>query len=145
MAVSAMLEIALRNTVYVELSQAFGQEDWLQNSLARFNWAKLEEKSIKRAVEQAQRAAYSKRTHYNKLALNVDAFPRTNGKPNPGWKHNKIAKERQKTITVPDSQVIAQLTTSFWKRLFAKDYEIKLWKPAFGRAQSFFDFGTWLS
>jgi len=32
-------------------------------------------------------------------------------------------------ITVPDSQVIAQLTIFFWKRMFSENYEKTLWKP----------------
>lgn len=77
-------------------------------------------------MSQAQRAAYSKLTAAEKQALDSDAFP--NGLP-PGIKHNNLAKRRQGIIVVPDSQVIAQLTIHFWKRLFSDNYEKTLWKP----------------
>lgn len=133
MAVCAMLEIALRNAVCVQLSTAFGRQDWLRNPPAPFRWSSLEKNSIERAVEQAQRAAYSKLSDNEKRTLNATAFPQTDSVPPADLNHRRIAKSRQKTITVPDSQIIAQLTLFFWKRLFAGNYEVTLWRRALKR------------
>lgn len=59
--------------------------------------------------------------------MNQAAFRR--GVP-PGLEHEYRVDARQKAIAVRSGQVITQLTMYFWKRLFSRDYEQTLWKPA---------------
>lgn len=128
MAVTGLAEISLRNAVCHVMNENFGGNHWLRRAPPNtFKWASLEISSIKKATKQAQRAAYSKMTGTQKNALDAQAYP--NGVPG-NETHTAIAKKRQSTIAVPDSQVIAQLTIYFWKRMFSENYERTLWKPA---------------
>jgi hypothetical protein len=43
------------------------------------------------------------------------------------------AKIRQHALSVPNNQVVAQLSLSFWKRLFSPEYESSLWRPVLKR------------
>lgn len=128
MAVTGLIEVSLRNAVCHVMNRNFGGNHWLRTPPPNsFKWAYLETSSITKATKQAQRAAYSKLSGIQKNALDSLAYPE--GVPR-NEKHNMIAKKRQSKITVPDSQVIAQLTIYFWKRLFSENYEQTLWKPA---------------
>lgn len=128
MAVTGLIEVSLRNAVCYAMNNSFGGTHWLRNPPAeKFKWSSVELGLISKAIKQAQRSAYSKLTGAQKSALDAQAY--LNGVP-IGEKHATIAKRRQSTITVPDSQVIAQLTIFFWKRLFSENYERTLWKPA---------------
>ncbi|MBN8290578.1 Abi family protein [Rhodobacter sp. NTK016B] len=128
MAVTGLIEVSLRNAVCHAMNNSFGGNHWLRTPPPNtFKWAYLETSSIAKATKQAQRAAYSKMPGAQKNALDHLAYP--NGVP-PNANHRVIAQKRQSTISVPDSQVIAQLTIHFWKRLFSENYEQTLWKPA---------------
>ncbi len=127
MAVTGLIEVSLRNAVCHAMNSNFKGSHWLRKSPPNsFKWAYLETKSIATATKQAQRAAYSKMTGGEKTALDTLAYP--NGVPS-NTKHRTIAQNRQSMIAVPDSQVIAQLTIHFWKRMFSENYEQTLWKP----------------
>lgn len=127
MAVTGLIEVSLRNAVCHAMVRSFQAPDWLRRPGLPFTWADLEDSSIKKAVRQAQRAAYSKMTNPQKAALDAMAYPQ--GLP-PNIRHDKLVQRRQNTISVPDSQVVAQLTIHFWKRLFSDHYDRTLWKPA---------------
>jgi len=125
MAVTGLIEVSLRNAACKQLDTMYGRPDWLRNPPLTLRWQHLEGGSIRRAQKQARRAAYSKMTGPQKAALDAQAFP--GGRP-PGLSHEDLASRRQATISVADSQVIAQLTMHFWKRLFSDQYETMLWK-----------------
>lgn len=125
MAVTGLIEVSLRNAACKQLDVMFGRPDWLRNPPPALRWQNLEGNSIRRAQKQARRAAYSKMTGPQKTALDVQAFP--GGKP-AGLSHEDLASRRQAIIAVADSQVIAQLTMHFWKRLVSDQYEAMLWK-----------------
>ena len=124
MPVTALLEICLRNIISERLRAVFGQPDWLQNPPAPFLWRGEELGSIGRAKAQAQKAAYAKKTQYEKKRLDAKAFP--NGLP-ANLTHERRAKARQKQIQITMGQLIAQLTLTFWKRLLSADYQAALW------------------
>jgi len=130
MCVTAVVEIALRNSVCDTLSEHFGSEAWLRRPPAPFAWKDEERSKIEAAVRSAQRAAYAKLKLPEKRALDDAAFRR--GVP-PGLRHEIRAEVRQKAIGVRSGQVISQLTMYFWKRLFSADYEQTLWKSALKR------------
>ena len=128
MAVTGLIEVSLRNAVCHAMISNFGVQHWLRTPPPNtFKWASLETTSIAKATQQAQRAAYSKMNGTQKAFLDSLAYP--NGVPQ-NENHRKIAKCRQSKIIVPDSQVIAQLTIFFWKRMFSENYEKTLWRPA---------------
>ncbi|MDA8747938.1 hypothetical protein N9M66_06995, partial [Litoreibacter sp.] len=85
---------------------------------------------IKSAISHAQKAAYAKLSHKEKRHLDAFAFP--NGVP-PNTKHKTAAKRRQNLFVVSHGQIISQTTFSFWKRLYAGEYEGVLWKPSLKR------------
>lgn len=126
MAVTGFIEVGLRNAVCVELNTALGA-GWLRSPPISLRWAALEKVAIKKAETQAKRAAYSKMSGSEKVALDAIAFP--TGTP-AGIKHRKLAEKRQSAIVVSEGQVVAQLTMHFWKRLFSEEYEKTLWKRA---------------
>ncbi|WNC90549.1 hypothetical protein RI103_04055 [Paraburkholderia sp. FT54] len=130
MSVTAVVEIALRNAVCDRLSDYFGVDGWLRRPPASFVWKVEERSKIEAAVRGAQRAAYAKLTLSEKLALDQTAFRR--GVP-VGLDYEHRVDARQKAIAVRSGQVISQLTLYFWKRLFSRDYEQTLWKPALKR------------
>lgn len=125
MAVTGLIEVSLRNAACKQFDVMFGRSDWLRNPPPALHLQDLERSMIKRAQKQARRAAYSKLTGPQKSALDSLAFP--GGKP-AGLSHESVASQRQAMIIVADSQVIAQLTMHFWKRLFSDQYEAMLWK-----------------
>ncbi|MFM0223254.1 hypothetical protein [Paraburkholderia dipogonis] len=127
MSVTAVVEIALRNAVCDRLSDHFGVDGWLRRPPAPFAWKIEERGKIEAAVRGAQRAAYAKLKPADKRALDQAAFRR--GVP-PALDHEYRVDARQKAIAVRSGQVITQLTMYFWKRLFSRDYEQTLWKPA---------------
>ncbi|WCM19059.1 hypothetical protein NDK50_16775 [Paraburkholderia bryophila] len=130
MSVTAVVEIALRNSVCDRLGDHFAVDGWLRRPPTSFVWKDEERGKIEAAVRSAQRAAYAKLNASDKSALDEAAFRR--GVP-PGLDHEFRVAARQKAIVVRSGQVITQLTMYFWKRLFSRDYEQSLWKPALRR------------
>lgn len=130
MAVTGLIEVSLRNTACKELDISFGGAGWLRSPPASLKWSGFEINAINTAEKHARRAVYSKMDGVSKSALDTLAFP--NGTPQ-GIKHRKLAEKRQATIQVADSQVIAQLTMNFWKRLYSINYDKTLWKRGLKR------------
>ena len=130
MTVTAVIEIALRNSICECLSQHFGTAGWLLHPPAPFKWRIVEENLVKRALESARRAAYAKLTQADKHALDSLAYP--NGRP-LNISHSKRSKDRQSKIVVSDGKIIAELTMFFWKRMFASEYEQALWRTSLKR------------
>jgi hypothetical protein len=124
MPVMAILEICLRNDVSERMRALFGNADWLQNPPHPFKWRDQEKNKVRKAIGQAQSAAYAKMSQREKNQLDRVAFP--TGRPN-NLSHGRRSKERQKVIQITIGQLIAQLTLAFWKRLFSSDYETALW------------------
>jgi hypothetical protein len=124
MSVTAIIEIAIRNAVCERISTLLGGGGWLRTPPAPFCWEPLERKKISMAETSARKAAYVKMSYIARKSLDSVAFPK--GIP-VGHTHEKISKGRQKTITIADGQIIAQLTMAFWKRIFSSDYELALW------------------
>ena len=130
MCVTAIVEIALRNTICDQLAAYFGRGDWLRNPPAPFIWREQEKTRIGEAIASAQRAAYAKLNTAQKHAIDDRLF--RDGVPTP-LSHEKHSKIRQRSLPVSNGQVIAQLTLFFWKRLFSTDYEAALWRPVLKR------------
>ncbi|MFD1559231.1 hypothetical protein ACFSHT_26900 [Paraburkholderia silviterrae] len=130
MCVTAVVEIALRNTICDHLANHFGTTDWLRAPPAPFGWRDQEKTRIGEAIASAQRAAYTKMDTAQKRTIDDRLF--RNGVP-PGLTHERHAKIRQQSLAVPNGQVIAQLTLYFWKRLFSAEYESPLWRPVLKR------------
>jgi hypothetical protein len=124
MSVTAVVEIAVRNAICERITSLLGGGGWLRTPPAPFVWEPSEKSKIGLAEASARKAAYAKIPHGTKKLLDPAAFP--NG-ITVGHTHEAISKARQKTITVADGQVIAQLTMAFWKRLFSTEYEHTLW------------------
>lgn len=120
-----LLEIALRNAAFHEISTSFGTQDWLLNPPAPFQWHQEEKSKIALAVTTAHRAEYSKLNSAQKKALDAIAFP--GGVPS-GTKHHHRARARQRAVTITTGHLVAQLTIFFWKRLFSSDYDGTLWQ-----------------
>jgi hypothetical protein len=130
MNVIASLELALRNSVFENLTAHFGTPLWLTQPPAPFQWRKFENENAKKALDSAQRAAYSKLNQAQKAALDAAAFPQ--GRP-VNTPHSVRAKRRRSQIQVSDGKVIAEVTFYFWKRLFSPDYEQTLWRTTLKR------------
>jgi hypothetical protein len=130
MSVIAVVEIALRNTISSYLAAHFGTADWPRHPPRPFVWRDQEKARIGAAIASAQRAAYAKLDTAAKHAIDDRLF--RHGVP-AGLGHDKHAKIRQHTLSVPNSQVIAQLSLCFWKRLFSAEYDTSLWRPVLKR------------
>ncbi len=130
MAVTATIEIALRNSVCENLSQHFGVPNWLLQPPVPFQWRVPERKKITGALDSARRAEYSKLSQAGKAALDALAYPQ--GRP-PSTSHLKRAQDRRKRIPVSEGKIIAELTFYFWKRLYGPDYEQSLWRTSLKR------------
>ncbi|MBN3808513.1 hypothetical protein [Paraburkholderia sp. Ac-20347] len=130
MAVTAVVEISLRNAICDQLVEHFNAPDWLRTPPKPFEWKPQESSKIGEACASAQQAAYAKLSAADKRALDARIF--RNGVP-AHFTHEQHVKARQKAIAVPTGQIVAQLSLFFWKRLFSADYEHVLWRPALKR------------
>lgn len=130
MCVTAIVEIALRNTVCDKLASHFGRDDWLRNPPVPFKWREQEKSRIGEAVASARRAAYLKLGVEQKHAIDARLFrsgvPTTLG-------HNELVRIRQQSMSVSNGQIVAQLTLFFWRRLFSTEYDSGLWRPVLKR------------
>lgn len=127
MAMIALLELSLRNITNQILIDDFGDNEWLLPGHEALPLKSFEKKAISSAYSNARKAAYSKLTYQEKVALDARAYP--DGIPE-NTKHSTIAKKRQALFEPSHGQVIAQTTFSFWKRLYSGDYAATLWKPS---------------
>ncbi len=109
MSIVGMIEIALRNTVYQNLNQHFSVKNWFFHPPAPFEWRYSEKLRITKALEQALDAKSSKIKH----------------------KYRKTIIRNQ--IPISDGDMIAQLTFSFWKRMYSYPYEDPLWNTTLKR------------
>ena len=124
MPVTAMIEIALRNSICDRLGRHFETVDWLQSPPPPFSWRGEESEALRRSKRHAQQASYAKRNQYQKRQLDRLAFP--DGMPD-NLSHQDRVKARRQHIPITFGQLVAQLTLGFWKRLFSTDYEASLW------------------
>ncbi|MEL7708624.1 hypothetical protein AAG593_15035 [Citromicrobium bathyomarinum] len=127
MSMIALLELALRNVTNLRLIEDFGDDQWLLPGHAALPLKSFEQSAISKAHSHAQRGAYSKLSYKQKAYLDAFAFPA--GVPT-GTSHKMKVKKRQSLFVVSHGQVISQTTLSFWKRLYASEYEQDLWKPS---------------
>lgn len=130
MAVTATIEIALRNAVCDNLAHHFGVPNWLTQTPVQFQWKEPERKKIELAVDSARRAEYSKLSQADKALLDRQAYP--DGRP-PHTSHLKRSKDRRRRIPVSEGKVTAELTLYFWKRLYGPDYDQTLWRTTLKR------------
>ncbi len=130
MTVIATIELALRNSVYENLTQHFGVPNWLRQPPAPFQWRQPELKKVALAHDSACRAEYSKLTQTEKHALDKLAYPQ--GRPSDK-SHLARAKDRRKHISVSDGKVVAEITLYFWKRLYGPEYDQTLWRTSLKR------------
>lgn len=73
---------------------------------------------------------YKKLSQNDKASLDRRAFP--NGRPD-NLSHRERVASRQKQISVSNGSVVAELNLSFWKRLYAADYDQTLWRTTLKR------------
>lgn len=127
MSMIALLELALRNSTNRQLVSDFGDGEWLLPGKTSLPIKEFEQVAISKATSHARKAEYAKLSHKEKRALDVRAFP--SGVPH-GMKHKNVVKARQALFVVSHGQIISQTTLSFWKRLYAKEYEDTLWRKS---------------
>ena len=125
MTVIASVEIALRNCVCENLTAYFGNTSWITKPTAPFQWRKMENRLVAKALQSARRAEYSKLSQAQKAELDNSAFPK--GRP-ANLSHTARSIARTQQIQVSDGKIIAETTLYFWKRLYSADYEHSLWR-----------------
>ena len=74
MSVTAVVEIALRNTICDRLTTHFATDSWLRKPPSPFVWREQEKTRIGEAVASAQRATYAKMDATQKRALDGRLF-----------------------------------------------------------------------
>ncbi len=126
MSMIALIELALRNATNQRLIDDFGDPEWLLPGRTTVPLKTYERNAVSKALNLARKAAYSKLSYKEKSYLDAFAYP--GGIPR-GTSHNTVVKRRQELFIVSHGQVISQTTFSFWKRLYANEYENDLWKP----------------
>ncbi len=127
MSMIALLELSLRNSTNQRLADDFGDDEWLLPGHTTLPLKPYECNAISSAQSNARKAAYSKLSYKQKTFLDAFAFP--GGMP-AGTTHKVAVKRRQALFVVSHGQIISQTTFSFWKRLYASEYEDELWKPS---------------
>ena len=130
MAIIAIIEIDIRNSVSEQLNSHFNTTHWLEKPPPPFQWRQSEEVKISEALKQAKRNEYAKLAQSEKHKLDALAYPK--GRP-VNLSHKNRSQNRQAQIPVSDGKIIAELTMFFWKRMFSEDYEHALWKPSLKR------------
>lgn len=127
MSMIALFELALRNSSNQKLIDAYGDDSWLLLGHSSVPLKPFDENAVRKATNQARRAAYSKLSYKQKGFLDAFAFP--TGVP-LGASHASRVKKRQQMFVVSHGQVISQTNFSFWKRLYSSEYEDTLWKKS---------------
>lgn len=127
MSMIALFELSLRNSTNLRLIEDFGDNEWLLPKHKAVPLKAFERNAVGTATAHAQKALYSKLRHKEKVYLDAFAFP--TGVP-VGMQHKKLVKKRQNLFSVSHGQIISQTTFSFWKRLYAGEYEGVLWKKS---------------
>lgn len=122
MTVIGVIEIALRNKIHNHLCDRFETDNWLLNPPDILE--KTERLAIKKAVSYAKRVSYSKLHSSEKRRLRDELLSIP---ANLGLSSDDIAKECKSALTVSSSDVLTQLSLSFWKALFSVKYEQLLW------------------
>ncbi len=124
MVIMASVEIALRNTIYENLTQHFNKENWFFEPPEPFEWRDTEKSMLGTAREYALRAKYSKMTGGQKKKIESQIY--SNGRPD--MPHKDRVRQIKNKIPLCDGDIIAGLNINFWKSLYAADYEHFLWK-----------------
>ncbi len=124
MSIVASVEIALRNVVYQNLNQYFKKDGWLLKPPAPFKWENNDKGKIQRASVYVRDEAYSNMTDSQKNDVKKRAFP--DGYPQKIKDKDKINGIYNK-IPISDGKLIAELTFSFWNKMYAPEYENPLW------------------
>lgn len=130
MSMIALFELALRNSTNLQISKSFGDDNWLVSGAGKVPLKGFELNAVKSSTRQAQKAIYAKMASKEKVWLDAFAFP---GPMPAGISHDNRVKHRQKMLVVSHGQVIAQTSLSFWKRLYAHNYEGVLWRRSLKR------------
>ena len=126
----AMIEIALRNTIYTNIMHHFEAANWLQQPPVTLTFGDGDRKEIIKALDRAKRSEYAKKSQAEKAVLKAKVFP--NGKPKD-IKPFKYVQKKRENIPVSDGKIIAELTFAFWKRLYSAEYEHQLWRTTLKR------------
>lgn len=127
MSIVAVIEIALRNVVYRNLNQYFKANDRLFQSPKLFEWLESEERKIISASNFAKRAKYNKLPEHQKIKLEEQACV-----PEGTSYHDSLVIICN-SISVSDGDIIAQLTFSFWKKMYAARYKKTLWNKTLNK------------
>lgn len=127
MAVIALVELALRNSINNQIIHDFGVEEWMRNPPHKIMFKPQDKSLIKTAERHAQKAAYSKLTHKGKKAIDLLIYP--HGVPEFET-HEELSRKRRTQMSVSAGQVISQTSILFWKRLFSSEYDKALWQPS---------------
>ena len=130
MNVTAVIEIALRNSVCENLKQHFGVPNWLLQPPVSFQWRKTEQTKIILALDNARSPKCKAHASWRKPLCDILAYPQ-------GMPHiippSKRDQHRRKHIMVSEGHIIAELTLSFWKKLYSHEYEQSLWHASLKR------------
>ena len=127
MSIVAVIEIALRNAVYQNLNDYFKANKRLFQSPKPFEWLESEERKIINASNFAKRAKYNKLHEYQKIKFKEQAYV-----PEGTSYHDSLVIICD-PISVSDGDIIAQLTFSFWKKMYAARYKKTLWNKTLNK------------
>ena len=127
MAVIALIELAMRNSINDQIINDFGEHEWMRSPPENIRFKPQDKSLIRTAERHAKKAAYSKLSHKDKKAIDVKLFPHGISETET---HERISIARRNQMEVSQGQVISQTSILFWKRLFSNEYEKMLWKPS---------------
>jgi hypothetical protein len=114
--VTSLIEIALRNSIDLQLRHDFKSCDWLEVD-GHIYWRQRERIKINEALKSSRRSKYAKLTATGRKLLSGVQHAQN---------HYKRSLIRQANIQVTRDDHISQFTLFFWKRLFSSEYEKNL-------------------
>lgn len=123
----SLFEVHFRNIIICCLKETFGDSWW--NSSLFANDPQLKN-LIQQAIKRAKRNNYAKLAYAARKRLKADVLSSPIGNKSLS-QHQKD--EAKKNVSYTEGDLVSQLYVSFWKSLFSKSYETKLWRRCLRR------------
>ncbi len=129
MEIISIVEISLRNSTFIAISEYFNDEKWLEsviNNDERYRFIGNDiKRSINTAIYNGKKSKYATLKHKDKKELENKLYP--NGIPRD-ISRNSLKNQKIKSLSISTGKIIAETTLNMWKKMYSKKYDHYLWR-----------------